>query len=138
MERWKALAVLIGRIFLVLPFLRFGIGKIGIPAETSHAFHELTSHGMLYPTFFFVSAIFLELVGSFSVILGYYTRLGAVLILIFLIPTILIIQNGFVDPKMMVHFMKDISILGGVLVLLSAGPGRYSLDHLLKGKKRER
>ena len=135
MERWKALSVLVGRIILVLPFLRFGIGKIVNSAETLHAFHEITSHGMPYPTFFFISAVFLELVGSFSVILGYYTRLGAVLILIFLIPIILIFQNGFIDPKMMTNFMKDISIMGGVLVLLSAGPGRYSLDHFLSGEK---
>ncbi len=130
MESWKALAALIGRICLVIPFLRFGMGKIVISGETVHAFHELTIHNMPYPTFFFIGAILLELGGSLSVILGYYTRLGCVLLLIFLIPIILIFQNGFVDPTMMINFMKNISILGGVLVLLAMGPGRYSLDHL--------
>ena len=129
MERWKDLAILIGRILLALIFLRLGIGKIESPAGTVQ---NMISHGM--PTFFLMGAIIAEVVGSISVILGYYTRLGAVLILIFLIPTILIFQNGFVDPKLMAHFMKDVSIFGGFLCLLSVGAGRYSLDHFLRGK----
>ncbi len=131
MERWKDLAILIGRIFLAIIFLRLGIGKIESPAGTVQ---NMVSHGMPYTTFFLMGAIIAEVVGSITVILGYYTRLGAVLILIFLIPTILIFQNGFVDPKLMTHFMKDMSIFGGVICLLSVGAGRYSLDHFLRGK----
>ena len=133
MGRSKDLVILIGRILLALIFLRLGIGKI---ENSTGTVQNMVSHGMPYTTFFLIGAIIAEVVGSITVILGYYTRLGAVLILIFLIPTILIFQNPFVDPKLMIHFMKDVSIFGGVLLLLSAGAGRYSLDHLRNRNKR--
>ena len=136
MERWKDLALLIGRILLVIIFLKLGIGKIESPVGTVQ---NMVNHGMPHTTFFLIGAIIAEVVGSISVILGYYTRLGAALILLFLIPTILIFQNAFVDPKLMTQFMKDVSIFGGFLFLLSVGAGRYSLDYFLRGKgKRER
>ncbi len=131
MEKLKDLALLIGRILLALIFLKLGIGKIESPARTVQ---NMVSHGMPYTTFFLIGAIIAEGVGSITVILGYYARLGVLLILIFLIPTILIFQNAFVDPKLMTQFMKDVSIFGGFLLLLSVGAGRYSLDHFLRGK----
>ena len=131
MGRSKDLAILTGRILLAFIFLRLGIGKIENSAGTVQ---NMVNHGMPYTTFFLIGAIILEVVGSISVILGYYTRFGAVLILIFLIPTILIFQNGFADPKLMTQFMKDVSIFGGFLFLLSVGGGRYSLDHFLRGR----
>jgi uncharacterized membrane protein YphA (DoxX/SURF4 family) len=133
MEGWKGLASLIGRILLVLIFLKSGTGKIGNFAGTAQ---YMASHGMPYPGFFLLGAIFFELVGSITVILGFFTRLGTILLLIFLIPTTLIFHNIFVDPKMMIHFMKNVSMFGGLLILLSAGPGRFSLDHLLREGKR--
>lgn len=131
MEGWKALAILIGRILLALIFIMSGTGKIGNFAGTAQ---NMANHGMPNTTFFLVGAICFELVGSITVMLGYFIRFGAVLLLIFLIPTTLIFHNIFVDPKMMTHFMKNVSIFGGLLVLLSAGAGRYSLDHFLRGK----
>jgi putative oxidoreductase len=133
METWKALASLIGRILLALIFLQSGIGKIGNFEGTAK---YMASYGMPYPHFFLVGAIFFELVGSITVILGFFTRFGAVLLLIFLIPTTLIFHNIFVDPKMMIQFMKNVSMFGGFLILLTAGAGRFSLDHLLRGKKK--
>ena len=130
MERWKDLAILVGRILLALIFLQSGIGKIENFAGTAQ---YMASQGMPYASFFLVGAIFFELVGSITVILGYFTRLGAVLILIFLIPTTLIFHNIWVDPKMMIQFMKNVSIFGGFLFVLAAGAGRYSLDHFLRG-----
>jgi len=128
MEGWKASAILIGRIFLALIFLNSGIGKIGNFAGTAQ---YMASQGMPYSTFFLVAAICFELVGSITIILGYFTRFGTLLLLIFLIPTTLIFHTNFSDPMQKIHFMKNVSMYGGLLVLLSAGAGRFSLDHLL-------
>ena len=128
MEGWKALAILIGRIFLALIFLNSGIGKIGNFAGTAQ---YMASQGMPYTTFFLVAAIFCELVGSITIILGCFTRFGTLLLLIFLIPTTLIFHTHFGDPMQKIHFMKNVSMYGGLLVLLSVGAGRFSLDHLL-------
>ena len=132
MEWVKAFAVLIGRILLVLIFLKSGLGKI---ENFQGAAQYMAKFGMPYTNFFLVGAIFFELVGSITVILGYFARFGAVLLLIFLIPTTLIFHNIFKDPPMMIQFMKNVSMFGGLLVLLSFGPGRFSFDYL-RGKKR--
>ncbi len=132
MEWLKALAVLIGRILLVLIFLKSGIGKIENFQGTAQYMAKV---GMPFTNFFLVGAIFFELFGSITVILGYFARFGAALLLIFLIPTTLIFHNIFKDPQMMIQFMKNVSMFGGLLVLLSFGPGRFSIDYL-RGKKR--
>ncbi len=132
MEWLKAFVVLIGRILLVLIFLKSGLGKIENFQGTAQ---YMASSGMSYTNFFLVGAIFFELVGSITVILGYFARFGALLLLFFLIPTTLIFHNIFVDPKMMIQFMKNVSMFGGLLVLLSFGPGRFSLDYL-RGKRK--
>jgi len=133
MEWLKAFAILVGRIVLVLIFVQSGVGKIGNFQGTAQ---YMAGHGMPYANFFLVGAIFFELVGSITVILGYFARFGAVLLLIFLIPTTLIFHNIFVDPKMMIQFMKNVSMFGGLLILLAVGAGRFSLDYLLRGKKK--
>ena len=133
MEWLRAFAVLIGRILLVLIFLKSGVGKIENFQGTAQ---YMASYGMPYTNFFLVGAIFFELVGSMTVILGYFARFGALLLLIFLIPTTLIFHNIFVDPKMMIQFMKNVSMFGGILILLAVGPGRLSLDYLFRGKKK--
>ena len=130
MEGWKALAILIGRILLALIFLQSGIGKVGNFAGTAQ---YMASQGMPATTFFLIAAIFFELVGSITIILGCFTRFGTLLILIFLIPTTLIFHTNFADPMQKINFMKNVSMFGGLLVLLSAGAGRYSLDYFLRG-----
>ena len=132
MEGWKALGALVGRILLVLIFLNSGIGKVGNFEGTAQ---YMAKAGMPLVPFFLVGAICLELVGSLTVILGYFARLGALLLIIFLIPTTLIFHTHFVDPMQKIHFMKNVSMFGGLLVLLVAGAGRFSLDFLLRGER---
>jgi uncharacterized membrane protein YphA (DoxX/SURF4 family) len=136
MEWFKSFGILIGRILLVLIFLQAGIGKI---EDFNGTAQYMASHGIApYTNFFLVGAIFFEVAGSITVILGYFTRFGAILLLIFLVPTTLIFHDAFADPKMMIQFMKNVGIFGGLLVLLSVGAGRFSLDYLFRrGKKRD-
>ncbi len=133
MDVLKSLASLIGRILLVLIFLSSGTGKIGNFGGTAQ---YMAQFGMPFVTFFLLGAIFLELVGSITVVLGYLTRFGALLLVIFLIPTTLIFHTHFADPMQKIHFMKNVSMLGGCFILFSAGGGRFSLDHLLRGRKK--
>ncbi len=135
MEWLKAFGMLIGRILLVFIFLNSGIGKIENFSGTAQV---MAKHGMPYTTFFLLGTIFCELFGSITVILGFLTRLGAVILLIFLIPTTLIFHGNFADHGQVIHFMKNVSIFGGLLVLLGSGPGQFSFDHLLRGRKRGR
>jgi putative oxidoreductase len=132
MEWLKGIGGLIGRILLVLIFLDSGIGKIGNFEGTAQ---YMAKSGMPFTSFFLFGAILFELFGSISVILGYFTRLGSLLIIVFLIPTTLIFHTNFADRIRMIMFMKNVSMLGGCLVLLASGPGVLSLDHFLRRKK---
>jgi len=134
MEWLKAFPMLIGRILLVLIFLQSGIVKIQDFGGTAQ---YMASHGIApYTNFFLVGAIFFELVGSITVILGYFARFGVLLILIFLIPTTLIFHGNFADQIQTIMFMKNVSMFGGCLILLASGAGRFSLDSLLRNKKK--
>ena len=133
MEWLKGFGILIGRILLVLIFFQSGIGKIMNFQGTAE---YMAKFGMPYTNFFLVGAIFLELVGSVTVISGYFARLGAFLLVILLIPTTLIFHTNFSDPMQQIHFMKNVSMFGGILVLLMVGAGRFSLDYLLREKKK--
>jgi putative oxidoreductase len=72
--------------------------------------------------------VIFEIVGGLLVFFGLFARLGALLLIIFLIPTTLVfhhfwqIQGGDRDVQM-VNFMKNVSILGGLLFLLALGKG---------------
>jgi putative oxidoreductase len=138
MEWLKSFGILIGRILLVLIFLKSGVGKIENFEGTAQ---YMASHGIApYTNFFLVGAIFCELVGSLTVILGYFTRFGAILLLLFLIPTTLIFHDVFTNPNqdIWIQFMKNVGIFGGLLVLLAVGAGRFSLDYFFRrGKKRD-
>jgi putative oxidoreductase len=135
MGGWQAFASLIGRILLVLIFLQSGIGKIGNLGGTVE---YMAKYGMPFPSFFLLGAIFLEVFGSVSVILGYFTQAGAVLLIVFLIPTTLIFHTDFSDRMQVIHFMKNVSMLGGCFILLGQGPGRFSIDHFLRPQRGRR
>ena len=132
MEWLKAFAMLAGRILLVLIFLKSGIGKVEHFTGTAQS---MAKAGMPYTTFFLLGAIFFEIVGSASVILGFLARLGTAMLLVFLIPTTLIFHGNFADPGQMIHFAKNVSMFGGLLVLLATGPGQLSLDYLFQRKR---
>jgi putative oxidoreductase len=91
---------------------------------------------MPYTSLFLFGAIIFELAGSVLVILGYYARFGALLLVIFLIPTTIIFHTNFEDPNQIIHFMKNLSMFGGCLVLLGMGPGRFSLDYIFRRRPR--
>jgi putative oxidoreductase len=135
MEWLKAFAMLAGRILLVSIFVNSGMGKIGNFAGTAQ---YMAKAGMPYTSFFLFGAICFEIIGSLTVILGFLTRLGTTLLLIFLIPTTLIFHENFSDHGQMIHFMKNVSIFGGLLILLAVGPGQLSLDYLFGGRERRR
>ncbi len=73
-------------------------------------------------------ALVMKLGGASLVILGYQTRLGAMLLVVFT----LITAFGFHFPDQFwpadTTFFKEICMIGGLLVLATTGPGKYSLD----------
>jgi putative oxidoreductase len=76
----------------------------------------------------------LALAGGLSILLGYRARIGAWLIVLFLVGVTPMMHNFWTvtDPMMyqmqMVMFMKNVSMLGGALVISQLGSGPWSLD----------
>ncbi|MBP0013084.1 MAG: DoxX family protein [Roseofilum sp. SBFL] len=84
MEKMENFSLLAGRAFLVAIFLRSGIQKIlGFSGTAS----VIASKGIPVPEFFLIFAILFELIGAISILVGYKSRWGALLLMIFLIPT---------------------------------------------------
>ncbi len=133
METWKPFILLIGRVILVVIFLISGIGKIENFSGTEQ---YMAQHGMPFAPLFLAGAIICEIAGSVSVIFGYFTRLGALILMIFLIPTTIIFHGNISDPMQKIHFMKNVSMFGGLLVLFASGAGRYSMDYFFREKRR--
>jgi putative oxidoreductase len=121
-----AYSSLIGRVFLGVIFLISGFHKIADPQGTQQ---YMVAMGMTWMTaLLYVGAVVVELAGSFSLLLGYRTRAGAWLLFLFMIPTTLIFHTHFDDPNQMIHFLKNLSIMGGLLYVANYGPGSLSMD----------
>jgi putative oxidoreductase len=79
-------------------------------------------------TLFYVGAIVLEVGGGLSILLGYWTRVGAAALFLFMIPTTMIFHANFADQNQTIHFMKNLAMMGGLLYVMAYGAGRLSLD----------
>ena len=116
----------IGRLFLGLIFLVSGIHKIADPQGTQQ---YMTAMGMTWMTmWFYFGEVAIEFGGALSLLLGYRARAGAWLLFLFLIPTTLIFHTQFGDPNQMIHFLKNVSIMGGLLYVANYGSGSLSMD----------
>jgi len=124
-------APLLGRIGLSAIFLLSGINKVTHWEQTAQ---YMQAQGMPLVPLFLLGAIVLELVGGLSVLLGYKARLGAALLILFLIPATLIFHKfwalqGQEQQMQMIMFLKNVAILGGLLLVVGMGAGPISLDN---------
>jgi putative oxidoreductase len=130
MNAQKDWAVLLGRILLAVIFVISGYGKLtGFDGAAGY----IASKGLPMPQVLAGIAILIELGGGLALILGWKTRWVAGAFIVFLLVITPIFHNYWAAPpeQMMgqqINFMKNLSILGGMLLLLGFGPGRLSLD----------
>jgi len=121
--------VLAGRIFYVLIFLMAGAGHFSRQSIGYAASQGVPLAPILVP----LSGV-VALAGGLSILLGYRAKLGAWLIALFLIPVTLMMHKfwAVTDPMMaqmqMAMFMKNLSMLGGALLITQFGTGPLSLD----------
>jgi putative oxidoreductase len=124
--RDSAYLPLIGRVLLGLIFLVSAVHKLADPHGTQQ---YMTMMGMTsMTTLFYVGAVAVELAGSLSLLLGYRARMGAWLLIAFMIPTTLIFHTQLADPNQFIHFLKNLAMMGGLLYVVQYGAGRYSID----------
>ena len=121
--------VVLGRFFFALIFLIAAPNHFTRPTIAFSASQGVPLASIAVP----LSGV-LAIAGGLSILLGYRARLGAWLIVLFLIPVTLMLHKFWTvqDPMMaqiqMILFMKNVSMLGGALLISQFGAGPFSLD----------
>jgi putative oxidoreductase len=121
--------VALGRLFYSLIFVVAGFGHFTHQEIAYAAAQGIPIAGVLVPA----SGI-MAIVGGLSILLGFHGKLGAWLLVLFLVPVTLTMHNFWAvkDPMMqqiqMAMFLKNISMLGSALFFTQIGTGPLSLD----------
>ena len=119
----------IGRILLSALFLIEGIGKISMQEDV---IMYMEDYGV--PEILFIPAIILEILFPLLLIIGYKTKLSALIMALFTLTVAIIFHTNFSEGMQMIFFLKDIAIAGGFMIIIVYGPGKISLDHYFKLK----
>ena len=119
-----------GRIFLSTLFLFEGVKKFFYQDET---IEYMESFGV--PELFFYPSIFFEIIIPTLLIIGFKTRIVALLMFIFTISVSFIFHTDFSNHMQIIAFLKNFSIAGGFLIIASYEAKMCTIDYYLKYKK---
>jgi putative oxidoreductase len=130
----------VGRVLLCTIFFTAAAGN-KIPHFNDVA-RIMESAGIPAPHLLLVGAIVFLIVGSVSIILGYRARIGAALLLTFLLLATYYFHpfwrlEGQAQQQQMIQFMKNLSMMGAMLFIMANGSGPLSIDSLRKRAKGE-
>ncbi|MCL4557266.1 MAG: DoxX family protein [Deltaproteobacteria bacterium] len=133
MGTFKNTMLLIGRLLFSVIFIE---GAITHLTKTGYMARYAGAAGVPYPEIAIIITGLMLLVGSLSIVLGWKTALGSILLIIFLVPVTY--QMHFLpmlhatDPMQaqmqMINFLKNTGLMGGAIYIAALGPGRYSID----------
>jgi putative oxidoreductase len=121
--------VALGRVFYSLIFIAGGLGHFSHQEIAYAASQGVPNANILVP----VSGL-IAIVGGLSILLGFHGKVGAWLLVFFLVPVTFMMHNFWAvkDPMMqqfqMAMFLKNISMLGAAVFFTQVGTGPLSLD----------
>jgi putative oxidoreductase len=124
--------ILAARLLLAALFLIFGWRKL---RDYSGTVSQIEQMGAPMPALAAAVALFMELPVAFAVAVGAFARTSALLLALYTLGTAFLGHRywrlagaDLVDS--MDGFYKDLSIMGGLMLLHVTGPGKYSIDGL--------
>jgi putative oxidoreductase len=126
MNQLQTIAAPMARILISFMFVTSGFSKISGYAATQGYMEAMGVPGALLPL-----VIAVELLGGLAVMLGWHTRIAAFFLAGFSLLSALLFHANFGDQMQMIMFMKNISIAGGFLMIVSLGGGAFTLDNRL-------
>jgi len=137
MTSGRDFAALIARILLAVIFVISGYGKIGGFDGIAAA---IASKGVPLPQVAAAITILVELGGGILLVLGWKTRWVALIFFLWLIPTTVLFHDFWASPPdqyeaQHINFMKNLAIMGGMLMVYAFGPGRLSIDRDARGRE---
>jgi putative oxidoreductase len=121
---------LVGRILMAAVFLISGFFKV---AGYSQVVGYAAAKGIPLAGVAIACAAAVELLGGIAILIGFKTRIVSWVLFLYLVPATLIFHNfwtlqGMEQQDAMSHFLKNLAIMGGLLILAANGPGAYSVD----------
>jgi len=122
--------VVIGRVLLALIFIVSGFGKLaGLEGTAGY----IASKGLPLPTLLALGAGVLEVVGGIALAVGFQARWAALALAVFTFIATIVFHNYWAMPAdqqfvQQLMFMKNLSIVGGMLVVFALGAGPVSFD----------
>jgi putative oxidoreductase len=129
--------MLVGRVLLAAIFVLSGANKL---LHIDKTIASMTAEGIPYASTLAYVAAGAELAGAAAILFGLLTRLGAIGLILFMIPATLLFHDfwaftGQEQQMQLINFMKNLAIIGGLSLLVATGAGRYSLDAKLREPK---
>jgi putative oxidoreductase len=121
--------VVLGRFFFALIFLMAGANHF-----SKQSMGYAVSAGVPLASIAVPLSGVLAIAGGLSILLGYRAKLGGWLLVLFLVPVTLMmhkfwtVQDPMMEQIQMILFMKNVSMLGGALLISQFGAGPFSLD----------
>ena len=119
----------LGRILLSSLFLIEGVRKFFFQEETIMYMEE---YGV--PEILFFPSLILEILFPILLIIGYKTRISALIMALFTLTVAIIFHTDFQNQMELIMFLKDIAIAGGFLIIAANEPKICSIDYFLKSK----
>jgi putative oxidoreductase len=129
MDALNRLGPLVGRILIALLFVVSGFGKLtGFEGTVGY----IAGKGLPLPQLMAVGAIIVELGAGLMLVLGWKARWAATALGVFTAVSALLFHNFWATPademQNQIHFMKNVSMLGGLLYVVVHGGGPLSVD----------
>ena len=120
----------------------FGVGALNIIHNWAHLSAELNAKHVPLPPVVLVIALVLMAMGVISLLFGYHTRHGAVMLFVMTVTATFALHDfwHYSDPvaraAQLSLFVRDFAICGGLLLMVGLGPGPFAIDNAPKGGKK--
>ena len=131
--------VLLGRFLFSFIFILSGVHHFS-GGTVAYAANQ----GVPYASFLVPASGILAMLGGLSILFGFRARVGAWMLVLFLIPVTFVMHNWWdvTDPMLrqmqMANFNKNMALLGGALIVAYYGSGAWSIDKMLHPHKGSR
>ncbi len=124
MKALSGAGALVARVLLALVFIHAGLGKFSNPARAGGYMAGAGMPGSMIAPLLYLTAL-IELLGGLLLVAGFQSRAAALLLFLFLIPVTIIFH---VVPRQEIEVYKNLAIMGGLLLVVAHGPGRFSFE----------